>query len=83
MSPSTLIVSLKLIALRLEMGIKRVNELIARRANDNPLPVEHDRILGWVISEGTIVAWKAAELEQRVSYARAVELGRVKARHAS
>lgn len=78
------LVSLKVIAARLGVGVKKLNKLLKRGADDNPLPVDYDPLLELVVSdEARIAAWLAAERGRRLPYQQAVKEGRIRARKAS
>ena len=77
------LVTLKVIAARIGVGVKKLHELMDREDSDHPVPVDHDRLRGYVSDEGRIAAWEERELLARVPYKQAVELGRVRTRKAS
>lgn len=66
-APSQL-VSLKVIAARVGVGVKRLHQLMGRSEAENPLPVQYDRVLGWVIDENAIAQWEERERQARLSY---------------
>ena len=62
------LVSLKVIAARIGVGVKRLHQLMGRVADENPLPVQYDRVRGWLIDETAITEWEAREEKARLSY---------------
>jgi hypothetical protein len=76
--------SFKVIAHKAGLDVKKLRHLLVERGeNDNPFPIQHDRVLGWVATEEAIAAWWERERAARVPYKVALEQGRVRTRKAS